>query len=64
MRGDIALGDLCGRLGLCTLELQLRPSLRMARRDPRIARYWGATLELGKVTLDMKNLTPQQMTNR
>ncbi len=58
VRADIALGSLCPELGKCSLELQLRPSLRMARRDPRIKRYWGATLELGTVQLDVLNQTP------
>ena len=60
-RAEIALGPLCGKLGECKLELQLRPSLRMARRDPRIARYWGATLDLGHITLDIQNLTAPQL---
>ncbi len=60
-RAEIALGTLCGKLGECKLDLQLRPSLRMARRDPRIARYWGATIELGRMTLDIQNLTAQQL---
>jgi hypothetical protein len=57
-RADISLGSLCPEIGKCTLEFQLRPSLRMARRDPRIKRYWGATLELGSVQLDVLNQTP------
>lgn len=61
VRGDISLGALCGKLGVCRLELQLRPSLRMARRDPRITRYWGATLELGQFSFDILNQTPEQM---
>ena len=61
VRGDISLGALCGNIGMCKLELQLRPSLRMARRDPRISKYWGATLELGQVSLDILNQTPEQM---
>ena len=60
-RGDIDLGDLCGRVGPCALQLQLRPSLRMARRDPRIDRYWGSTLELGTFDFEIHNLTVRQM---
>ena len=60
-RAEIALGPLCGKLGECKLDLQLRPSLRMARRDPRIARYWGATLDIGRVSLDIQNLSAQQI---
>lgn len=63
MRANVDLGDLCDHLGACKLELQLRPSLRMARHDPRIAKYWGATLELGNISLEMLNQTPQQLTN-
>ncbi|MBQ9817819.1 MAG: hypothetical protein IJM59_10220 [Proteobacteria bacterium] len=61
VRSDIELGELCGKPGNCKLELQLRPSLRMARRDPRIARYWGTTLELGTISLDIQNQTPEQI---
>lgn len=60
-RGDIELGTLCAAVGHCKLQLQLRPSLRMARRDPSIARYFGANIDLGEVTLDIKNLTAQQL---
>ena len=60
-RADIALGPLCGKTGACKLEMQIRPSLRMARRDPRITRYWGATLDIGKIALDIQNLTAQQL---
>lgn len=63
MRADIALEALCGKLGPCKLELQLKPSLRMARRDPRITNYWGSTLDLGFISFDMLNQTPQQLTN-
>ncbi len=63
VRADIFLGNLCNHQGDCKLELQLRPSLRMARRDPRFSKYWGSTLELGTITLDMLDQTPQQMTN-
>ena len=63
VRADIFLGNLCSHQGDCKLELQLRPSLRMARRDPRFSKYWGATLELGTITLDMLDQTPQQMTH-
>ena len=59
-RGNVTLGSLCNTPGLCKLSLQLRPSLRMARRDPRITRYFGASIDLGDVTIDLKNLTPQQ----
>lgn len=61
MRANIDLGDLCPKLGPCKLEFQLRPSLRMARQDPRIKEYWGDTLELGTATLDIKNLSPAQL---
>ncbi len=61
MRGDIDLGDLCTDMGKCKLEMELRPSLRMARRDPRISRYYGATLALGTITLDILNRTPEQI---
>ncbi len=60
-RGDIELGSLCAAVGHCKLQLQLRPSLRMARRDPRIARYFGANIDLGEITIDVKNLTAQQI---
>ena len=60
VRADISLGALCGKIGVCRLELQLRPSLRMARRDPRIARYWGATLDLGAASFEILNQTPEQ----
>lgn len=63
IRTDIFLGNLCSHQGNCRLELQLRPSLRMARRDPRFSKYWGSTLEMGTITLEMIDLTPQQMTN-
>ena len=63
-RAEIALGALCGNPGECKLELQIRPSLRMARRDPRITRYWGATLDIGRVSLDIQNLTAQQLWER
>ena len=61
VRADLDLGDLCHEIGPCKLELQLRPSLRFARRDPRISRYWGATLELGTITLDLQNQTAKQI---
>ena len=61
MRGDIDLGDLCTDMGKCKLELELRPSLRMARRDPRISKYYGATLAMGTITLDILNRTPEQI---
>lgn len=61
VRADVDLGDLCHQIGPCKLELQLRPSLRFARRDPRITRYWGSTLELGNITLDLQNQTAKQI---
>lgn len=61
MRGDIDLGDLCTDMGKCKLEMELRPSLRMARRDPRVSKYYGATLALGTITLDILNRTPEQI---
>lgn len=61
VRSEISLGELCASIGKCNLELQLRPSLRMARRDPRISKYWGGTLELGTISLDIQNLTPEQI---
>lgn len=60
MRSEIDIENLCPHIGQCTLEFQIRPSLRMARRDPRFENYWGATLELGKVHLDIQNLKPKQ----
>ena len=33
----------------------------MARRDPRIDRYWGSTLELGTFDFEIHNLTVRQM---
>ena len=63
MRSEVNLGNLCSKLGPCKLELQLRPSLRMARHDPRITKYWGSTLELGFITLEMLDQTPQQITH-
>lgn len=63
VRGDVDLGSLCGKMGACSLQLQLRPSLRMARRDPFIERYFGGTIDLGTVTLDIQNLTARQIWN-
>ena len=61
VRADIDLGDLCNHTGPCRLDLQLRPSLRFARRDPRIVRYWGSTLELGVIHLDLQNQSARQI---
>ena len=63
VRADVWTGDLCSKTGPCRLDLQLRPSLRMARRDPRIQQYWGATLDFGTIELDIQNLTPEQIGN-
>lgn len=60
-RGEVDLGDLCGEIGRCSLQFQLRPSLRMARRNPSITRYWGSTLDLGVFELDIQNLSARQM---
>lgn len=60
-RANIDVSSVCRNMGKCDLELQLRPSLRMARRDPSIRTYWGETLELGKITLNIMNRTPQQI---
>ncbi|MCL2325936.1 MAG: hypothetical protein FWC40_05485 [Proteobacteria bacterium] len=61
VRADIDLGDLCPNIGKCSLEVQLRPSLRMARRNPAILRYWGETLELGRVEIENLSRTPAQI---
>ena len=61
VRADIDVSSVCRDLGKCELELQLRPSLRMARRDPAITQYWGETLDLGKLAIHIQNRTPQQI---
>lgn len=61
VRANIDVSSVCRNMGKCELELQLRPSLRMARRDPSIRQYWGETLDLGKVSLNIMNRTPQQI---
>ena len=61
VRANIDASTVCRNMGKCELELQLRPSLRMARRDPEIKQYWGETLELGRITLNIMNRTPQQI---
>jgi hypothetical protein len=58
---NIDVSSVCRNMGKCELELQLRPSLRMARRDPSIRQYWGETLDLGKISLNIMNRTPQQI---
>ena len=60
IRGNVSLGSLCNAIGPCKLSLQIRPSLRMARRDPRITRYFGANIDLSPITFDVKNVTPEQ----
>lgn len=60
-RAEVNLGELCADVGECALQMQLRPSLTMARRDPRISRYWGGTLDFGTVRLDIANLTAEQI---
>ena len=61
VRANIDVSSVCRNMGKCELELQLRPSLRMARRDPSIRQYWGETLDLGKISLNIMNRTPQQI---
>lgn len=60
-RAEVNLGELCADVGECALQMQLRPSLTMARRDPRISRYWGGTLDFGTIRLDIANLTAEQI---
>ena len=55
LRSEADFSKLCPNAGKCRLDFQLRPSLRMGRRDARIKRYWGATVELGSLTLDVRN---------
>ncbi len=61
VRANIDISSICRDLGTCSLELQLRPSLRMARRDPSIKRYWGDQLELGTLVVDIQNRTASQV---
>ena len=60
-RANIDVSQVCRDMGKCDLELQLRPSLRMARRDPSVTRYWGDTLELGSLPIEIKNRTSSQV---
>ncbi len=61
VRANIDLSQVCSDKGKCTPEFQLRPSLRMARRDPAFTRYWGDTLELGSLNVDIQNRTSFQV---
>ncbi|MGI5830872.1 MAG: hypothetical protein ACOX8U_12025 [Bradymonadia bacterium] len=54
LRAELNVQKLCPSTGTCALSFQLRPSLRMARKDPRIANYQGATIDLRPVNLEIK----------
>lgn len=54
VRTRVDVRELCPATGPCTLNLQLRPSLRMARMDPRIKDYQGATIDLSPVVLQIQ----------
>lgn len=54
-RIPIDLGPVCRETGPCRIALRLRDSLLVGRTDARIQSYWGHTLELGIVELDLDN---------
>lgn len=61
MEGDtdgvwpVNLSPVCPLVGRCKVALRLRASLKTARPDPRIDKYWGDNVELGVLDFEISN---------